>query len=116
MVKGRHEAGIEALLDVVYNHTAEADRMGPTLYSRGIDNAAYYRLAGSERWRYLDYTGCGNSLNARRPHSLQLGMGSLPFWFLEMPVAGVRFARAPAPPRGPHHSARLASLFHPFHP
>src|SRR5690606_34776826 len=83
MVKALHEAGIEVIVDVVYNHTAEGDHMGPTLSFRGIDNAAYYRLHDGDRRYYLDYTGCGNSLNVRSPHALQLIMDSLRYWVLE---------------------------------
>ena len=111
MVKALHEAGIEVILDVVYNHTAEGDHMGPTLSFRGIDNAAYYRLADSEPWRYLDYTGCGNSLNARHPHSLQLVMDSLRYWILEMHVDGFRFDLAAALARELHDVDRLSTFF-----
>jgi glycogen operon protein len=111
MVKALHEAGIEVILDVVYNHTAEGDHMGPTLCFRGIDNAAYYRLSDSERWRYLDYTGCGNSLNARHPHSLQLVMDSLRYWILEMHVDGFRFDLAAALARELHDVDRLSTFF-----
>ena len=111
MVKALHEAGIEVILDVVYNHTAEGDHMGPTLSFRGIDNAAYYRLSDSERWRYLDYTGCGNSLNARHPHSLQLVMDSLRYWILEMHVDGFRFDLAAALARELHDVDRLSTFF-----
>jgi len=111
MVKALHEAGIEVILDVVYNHTAEGDHMGPTLSFRGIDNAAYYRLADSERWRYLDYTGCGNSLNARHPHALQLVMDSLRYWILEMHVDGFRFDLASALARELHDVDRLSTFF-----
>jgi isoamylase len=111
MVKALHEAGIEVILDVVYNHTAEGDHLGPTLSFRGIDNAAYYRLADSERWRYLDYTGCGNSLNARHPHSLQLVMDSLRYWILEMHVDGFRFDLASALARELHDVDRLSTFF-----
>jgi isoamylase len=111
MVKALHEAGIEVILDVVYNHTAEGDHMGPTLCFRGIDNAAYYRLDGSEPWRYLDYTGCGNSLNARHPHSLQLVMDSLRYWILEMHVDGFRFDLAAALARELHDVDRLSTFF-----
>jgi glycogen operon protein len=111
MVKALHEAGIEVILDVVYNHTAEGDHMGPTLSFRGIDNAAYYRLDGSERWRYLDYTGCGNSLNARNPHALQLVMDSLRYWVLEMHVDGFRFDLASALARELHDVDRLSTFF-----
>jgi isoamylase len=111
MVRALHEAGIEVILDVVYNHTAEGDHMGPTLSFRGIDNAAYYRLDGSERWRYLDYTGCGNSLNARHPHALQLVMDSLRYWILEMHVDGFRFDLAAALARELHDVDRLSTFF-----
>ena len=111
MVKALHEAGIEVILDVVYNHTAEGDHMGPTLSFRGIDNAAYYRLSDSERWRYLDYTGCGNSLNARHPHTLQLVMDSLRYWILEMHVDGFRFDLAAALARELHDVDRLSTFF-----
>jgi isoamylase len=111
MVKALHEAGIEVILDVVYNHTAEGDHMGPTLCFRGIDNAAYYRLSHSEPRRYLDYTGCGNSLNARHPHSLQLVMDSLRYWILEMHVDGFRFDLAAALARELHDVDRLSTFF-----
>jgi glycogen operon protein len=111
MVKALHEAGMEVILDVVYNHTAEGDHMGPTLSFRGIDNAAYYRLDRSERWRYLDYTGCGNSLNARHPHALQLVMDSLRYWVLEMHVDGFRFDLASALARELHDVDRLSTFF-----
>jgi isoamylase len=111
MVRALHEAGIEVILDVVYNHTAEGDHMGPTLSFRGIDNAAYYRLDDREPWRYLDYTGCGNSLNARHPHSLQLTMDSLRYWILEMHVDGFRFDLASALARELHDVDRLSTFF-----
>ena len=111
MVKALHEAGIEVILDVVYNHTAEGNHMGPTLSFRGIDNAAYYRLDRAERWRYLDYTGCGNSLNARHPHALQLVMDSLRYWILEMHVDGFRFDSAAALARELHDVDRLSTFF-----
>jgi isoamylase len=111
MVKALHEAGIEVILDVVYNHTAEGDHMGPTLSFRGIDNAAYYRLSDSEPWRYLDYTGCGNSLNVRHPHSLQLVMDSLRYWVLDMHVDGFRFDLAAALARELHDVDRLSTFF-----
>jgi isoamylase len=111
MVKALHEAGIEVILDVVYNHTAEGDHRGPTLSFRGIDNSAYYRLDGAEPWRYLDYTGCGNSLNARHPHSLQLVMDSLRYWVLEMHVDGFRFDLASALARELHDVDRLSTFF-----
>jgi glycogen operon protein len=111
MVKALHQAGIEVILDVVYNHTAEGDHRGPTLSMRGIDNAAYYRIDDSSPWRYLDYTGCGNSLNARHPHSLQLVMDSLRYWVLEMHVDGFRFDLASALARELHDVDRLSTFF-----
>ncbi|HEY7014305.1 MAG TPA: alpha-amylase family glycosyl hydrolase, partial [Streptosporangiaceae bacterium] len=96
MVKALHEAGIEVILDVVYNHTAEGDHRGPTLSFRGIDNAAYYRLADEDKRYYVDYTGCGNSFNVRYPHALQLIMDSLRYWVLEAHVDGFRFDLASA--------------------
>ncbi|WP_067131328.1 glycogen debranching protein GlgX [Microtetraspora malaysiensis] len=111
MVRALHEAGIEVILDVVYNHTAEGDHMGPTLGFRGIDNAAYYRLHDSDRRFYLDYTGCGNSLNVRSPHALQLIMDSLRYWVLEMHVDGFRFDLAAALARELHDVDRLSAFF-----
>jgi glycogen operon protein len=111
MVKALHEAGIEVILDVVYNHTAEGDHMGPTLSLRGIDNSAYYRLDDRDPGRYVDYTGCGNSLNARQPHSLQLVMDSLRYWILEMHVDGFRFDLASALARELHDVDRLSTFF-----
>ena len=111
MVKALHEAGIEVILDVVYNHTAEGDHMGPTLSFRGIDNCSYYRVSDDEPWRYLDYTGCGNSLNARNPHALQLVMDSLRYWVLEMHVDGFRFDLAAALARELHDVDRLSTFF-----
>ncbi|MGO9078745.1 MAG: glycogen debranching protein, partial [Streptosporangiaceae bacterium] len=108
MVKALHAAGIEVILDVVYNHTAEGGALGPTLSFRGIDNAAYYRLADSDPQVYLDYTGCGNSLNARNPHALQLIMDSLRYWITEMHVDGFRFDLASALARELHDVDRLA--------
>jgi isoamylase len=111
MVKELHQAGIEVILDVVYNHTAEGDHRGPTLSFRGIDNQAYYRLDDRDRWRYIDYTGCGNSLNVRHPHSLQLIMDSLRYWVLEMHVDGFRFDLASALARELHDVDRLSTFF-----
>ena len=111
MVKALHTAGIEVILDVVYNHTAEGDGRGPTLSFRGIDNHAYYRLDDANPWRYIDYTGCGNSLNVRHPHSLQLIMDSLRYWVLEMHVDGFRFDLASALARGMHDVDRLSTFF-----
>ncbi|GAB3211779.1 glycogen debranching protein GlgX [Marinactinospora thermotolerans] len=111
MVKALHEAGIEVILDVVYNHTAEGDHMGPTLSLRGIDNLTYYRVRDDDRRYYLDYTGCGNSLNVRHPHSLQLIMDSLRYWVLEMHVDGFRFDLASALAREFHDVDRLSTFF-----
>ena len=95
MVRRLHEAGIEVLLDVVYNHTAEGNQLGPTLSFRGIDNASYYRLAQDKRY-YVDYTGCGNTLNLKHPRVAQLVTDSLRYWVTEMHVDGFRFDLAPA--------------------
>ncbi|MDR0342755.1 MAG: glycogen debranching protein GlgX, partial [Nocardiopsaceae bacterium] len=111
MVRELHAAGIEVILDVVYNHTAEADHMGPTLCFRGIDNAAYYRLRADDKRYYLDYTGCGNSLNVRHPHALQLIMDSLRYWVTEMHVDGFRFDLASALARELHDVDRLSAFF-----
>ena len=111
MVKTLHDAGIEVILNVVYNHTAEGNHMGPTLCFRGIDNASYYRLNEQDKSRYVDYTGCGNSLNVRHPHSLQLIMDSLRYWVLEMHVDGFRFDLASALARELHDVDRLSTFF-----
>src|SRR5512146_68164 len=111
MVRALHAADIEVILDVVYNHTAEGDGRGPTLCFRGIDNQAYYRLDDANPWRYIDYTGCGNSLNVRHPHSLQLIMDSLRYWILEMHVDGFRFDLASALARELHDVDRLSTFF-----
>ncbi len=111
MVKALHQAGIEVILDVVYNHTAESGALGPTLSFRGIDNAAYYRLADDDPSVYLDYTGCGNSLNVRHPHALQLIMDSLRYWIGDMHVDGFRFDLASALARELHDVDRLATFF-----
>ena len=95
MVDALHAAGLEVLLDVVFNHTAEADHMGPTLCFRGLDNPAYYRLEPGDPSHYVDTTGCGNSLNAGDPVTLQLIMDSLRYWLTEMHVDGYRFDLAP---------------------
>jgi glycogen operon protein len=91
MVRALHAAGIEVILDVVYNHTAEGNQLGPTLSFRGVDNAAYYRLSPEDQRFYMDFTGCGNSLNMPHPHVLQLIMDSLRYWVKEMHVDGFRF-------------------------
>ena len=111
MVKALHEAGIEVILDVVYNHTAEGDHRGPTLSYRGIDNAAYYRLSDEDKRYYVDYTGCGNSFNVRSPHALQLIMDSLRYWVLEAHVDGFRFDLASALARELHDVDRLSAFF-----
>ncbi len=111
MVRALHQAGIEVILDVVYNHTAEGGADGPTLCFRGIDNAAYYRLADDDPAAYLDYTGCGNSLNVRHPHTLQLIMDSLRYWIDEMHVDGFRFDLASALARELHDVDRLSAFF-----
>jgi isoamylase len=95
MVRALHAAGIEVLLDVVYNHTAEGDRFGPTLSFRGIDNTSYYRLSRGDRSRYEDFTGCGNSLSLLHPRALQLVLDSLRYWAVEMHVDGFRFDLLP---------------------
>ncbi len=110
-VKALHAAGIEVILDVVYNHTAEGGGLGPTLSFRGIDNAAYYQLAPGNPQSYLDYTGCGNSLNVRNPHPLQLIMDSLRYWILDMHVDGFRFDLASALARELHDVDRLSAFF-----
>jgi isoamylase len=111
MVKAMHAAGIEVILDVVYNHTAEGNHMGPTLSFRGIDNAAYYRLVEDDKRYYMDYTGTGNTLNVRHPHSLQLIMDSLRYWVTEMHVDGFRFDLAAALAREFYDVDRLATFF-----
>ncbi|MGM0632026.1 MAG: glycogen debranching protein GlgX [Pseudomonadota bacterium] len=111
MVRALHAAGIEVILDVVYNHTAEGNHEGPMLAFRGIDNAAYYRLVPDDPRHYRDYTGTGNSLNMRHPHVLQLIMDSLRYWVLEMHVDGFRFDLAAALARELHEVDRLSAFF-----
>jgi isoamylase len=111
MVKTLHEAGIEVILDVVYNHTAEGNHLGPTLCFKGIDNAAYYRLVAEDRSFYYDTTGTGNSLNVSHPHALQLIMDSLRYWVSEMHVDGFRFDLAATLAREFHEVDRLATFF-----
>ena len=111
MVKDLHAAGLEVILDVVYNHTAEGNHLGPTLSLRGIDNPAYYRLDADDPSRYVDYTGTGNSLNMRHPHVLQLIMDSLRYWILEMHVDGFRFDLASTLARELHDVDRLSAFF-----
>src|SRR3954452_24672163 len=111
MVRALHSAGIEVILDVVYNHTAEGNHLGPTLSMRGIDNAAYYHLEERDLRYYTDYTGTGNSLNVRHPHTLQLIMDSLRYWVLEMHVDGFRFDLAAALAREFYDVDRLSAFF-----
>jgi isoamylase len=111
MVRGFHSAGIEVILDVVYNHTAEGNEFGPTLAFRGIDNAAYYRLEPEAPRRYQDYTGCGNTLNMQHPRVLQLIMDSLRYWAAEMHVDGFRFDLASALARELNAVNRLGAFF-----
>jgi isoamylase len=111
MVKALHEAGIDVILDVVYNHTAEGNHLGPTLSLKGIDNTAYYRLVPDNARYYMDYTGTGNTLNMRHPHTLQLVMDSLRYWVSEMHVDGFRFDLASTLARGLHEVDRLSAFF-----
>src|SRR6185312_6759016 len=111
MVRDLHDAGIEVILDVVYNHTAEGNHMGPTLSMCGIDNAAYYRLVEGDERYYMDYTGTGNSLNVRNPHTLQLIMDSLRYWVTEMHVDGFRFDLASTLAREFYDVDRLSVFF-----
>ena len=111
MVRALHDEGIEVILDVVYNHTAEGNHLGPVLSMKGIDNAAYYRLMPNDPQYYMDYTGTGNSLNMRHPHVLQLIMDSLRYWHLEMHVDGFRFDLAATLARELHDVDRLSSFF-----
>ncbi|HEX3003219.1 MAG TPA: glycogen debranching protein GlgX, partial [Angustibacter sp.] len=111
MVKALHEADIEVILDVVYNHTAEGNHLGPTLAFRGIDNAAYYRLVDKDLAHYYDTTGTGNSLLMRHPHVLQLIMDSLRYWVTEMHVDGFRFDLASSLARQFHEVDRLSAFF-----
>ena len=111
LVRAYHEAGMEIILDVVYNHTAEGNHMGPTIAFRGIDNEAYYRLVDDDKYHYMDYTGTGNSFNVRDPHSLQLIMDSLRYWVTEMHVDGFRFDLASTLAREFSDVDRLATFF-----
>jgi glycogen operon protein len=115
MVKALHAAGIEVILDVVYNHTAEGNHLGPTLSYRGIDNYAYYRLMQEDQNYYMDYTGCGNTLNMMHPRVLQLIMDSLRYWVQEMHVDGFRFDLASALARELHEVDRLGAFFDIIH-
>jgi isoamylase len=111
MVHALHAAGLEVILDVVYNHTAEGDHCGPTLSFRGIDNATYYRLEPGRPSRYQDFTGCGNTLNMQSPQVLQLMMDSLRYWVEEMHVDGFRFDLAAALARELYAVHRLSAFF-----
>ena len=111
MVRDLHRAGIEVVLDVVYNHTAEGNHAGPMLSMRGIDNPAYYRLVDDDPQFYMDYTGTGNSLNVRHPHALQLIMDSLRYWVTEMHVDGFRFDLASTLAREFYDVDRLSTFF-----
>lgn len=115
MVKHLHRAGIEVIMDVVYNHTAEGNHLGPTLSFRGLDNAAYYRLVDGDRRYYMDYTGCGNTLNMMHPRVLQLIMDSLRYWVQEMHVDGFRFDLAAALARELHDVDRLGAFLDIIH-
>lgn len=111
MVKALHAAGIEVILDVVYNHTAEGNQLGPTLCFRGFDNQGYYRTVAEQPRYYMDYTGCGNTFNPLDARSLQLIMDSLRYWVTEMHVDGFRFDLAAALMRGFHEADRLSAFF-----
>jgi len=111
LVKTLHNAGLEVIIDVVYNHTGEGNRLGPTLCFRGLDNQAYYRLDPKRPAYYVDYTGCGNSLNMRHPRVLQLIMDSLRYWVTEMHVDGFRFDLASTLARELHDVDRLSAFF-----
>ena len=115
MVKTLHAAGLEVILDVVYNHTAEGNHLGPTLSFRGVDNASYYRLVAENARYYMDFTGTGNTLNVPHPRVLQLVMDSLRYWVTEMHVDGFRFDLAPALARELHAVSRLSSFFDVIH-
>lgn len=110
MVKTLHEEGIEVILDVVYNHTAEGNHLGPTLAFKGLDNASYYRLMPDDPRHYMDYTGTGNTLNMRHPHVLQLIMDSLRYWVLDMHVDGFRFDLAATLARELHAVNQLSAF------
>ena len=111
MVRSLHDAGIEVILDVVYNHTAEGNHMGPTMSFKGIDNPTYYRLVADNPRFYFDYTGTGNSLNVRHPQTLQLIMDSLRYWVTDMHVDGFRFDLASTLARGLHEVDQLSGFF-----
>ncbi|HEV7379514.1 MAG TPA: glycogen debranching protein GlgX [Dyadobacter sp.] len=115
MVRELHKAGIEVILDVVYNHTAEGNHFGPTLSFKGLDNTSYYRLVDDDKRFYMDYTGTGNTINARLPNVLALIMDSLRYWVTEMHVDGFRFDLAAALARTLHETDTLSSFFNIIH-
>jgi isoamylase len=115
MVRRLHAAGIEVILDVVYNHTAEGNHLGPTFSFKGLDNPTYYRLVDGNPRYYMDYTGCGNSINARSPQVLKMIMDSLRYWVTEMHVDGFRFDLASTLAREKHQVDRLSSFFDIIH-
>ncbi|MHB1265596.1 MAG: glycogen debranching protein GlgX [Gemmatimonadaceae bacterium] len=115
MVKSLHAAGLEVILDVVYNHTGEGNHLGPTLCFKGIDNRAYYRLMPDNPRYYMDFTGTGNSLNMQHPRTIQLIMDSLRYWVTEMHVDGFRFDLAPVLARELHEVDRLSAFFDIIH-
>jgi glycogen operon protein len=115
MVRSLHDAGIEVFLDVVYNHTAEGNHLGPTLSFRGIDNAAYYRLSPEDQRYYMDFTGCGNTFNMQNPRVLQLIMDSLRYWIVEMHVDGFRFDLASTLARELYEVNKLGAFFDIIH-
>src|SRR5205807_6983772 len=114
MVRALHAAGLEVILDVVYNHTAEGNQLGPTLSLKGIDNASYYRLTDDKRF-YMDFTGSGNTLNMQSPQVLQLIMDSLRYWVIEMHVDGFRFDLASTLARELFEVDRLGAFFDIIH-
>src|SRR5207244_2270026 len=115
MVRSLHAAGIEVILDVVYNHTAEGNQMGPTLSFRGVDNAAYYKLSPEDPRYYMDFTGCGNTFNMLNPRVLQLIMDSMRYWITEMHVDGFRFDLASTLARELYNVNKLGAFFDIIH-
>ncbi len=115
MVKALHRAGIEVILDVVYNHTAEGNHLGPMLSFKGVDNASYYRLMPDDQHHYMDFTGTGNSLNPVHPSVLRLIMDSLRYWVTECHVDGFRFDLASALARELYDVDRLSAFFDTIH-
>jgi glycogen operon protein len=115
MVRALHSAGLEVILDVVYNHTCEGNQLGPTFFLKGIDNPGYYRLIADNQRYYMDYTGCGNTLNMRHPRVLQLIMDSLRYWVLEMHIDGFRFDLAATLARELHEVDKLGAFFDIIH-